>query len=680
MFKTTMKAVALTALLACNSAVVMAQSDELFDDIILDNEFELEAEDDTSPSDLISLAPLQVTFSSSLVADNYPDLNDADFIRPYEVQSGARIPQGAELRIWIELERPKHIKWKRRTRLYSAQNNAKNSLSEDVLLELDGTDNLYLKWKGTSYEDWPKVAYLKAPVNFDSYTTETGRRNTSGHFQLPTAHLLPGDYHILLGIFRREDGEDVEEDLQRFAFSVIDAPLSVTTEVPGSIPAYVDKQSAHQTRFAAYMSDWAVPPINAHLMSELPGMTITNEGTSTWNLGDPLFSLTLEPPVDVAGLRDTMVLEVTDGLGRTAIWEKTVKITDGLSSQMQVEMVRKVDAGDMLYGTVTYPSGFEMSEPPFVGDKRGFEWTNDDYTAFRIRVKEEGVHHQRLLGLVVRGQVAGVNEFATLVWQQRYKVLSQDLIYDPEAIAAAKVERAATAARRASVFVEVMTDVGASYEQIEDYQAESFFEVISIEEGDSGEGDDSWGQTTDVFEAVEGDSSLTYDRTTGGSNTADLSPPQNGSSNAYEAGIEGEICGVPVLGDEFEVGYQKNDYVSEGVGNVTYTEDNVEYDIIRLVKYGLPYDGYETYDKLEFIKDSCVLIAEETANRVGGDDYALYYSNGGRRSLLSEFTKKTWDRRGNLTSHSKRKGYHADWENVCSNFGYLRKKSPCSTP
>jgi hypothetical protein len=669
----TMTAAALMVFLAFKCTTAMAQTNDLMDDINVNNKFTLEIEDATAPDDLITLAPLEVTVSSASVATNYPEMNDADFVRPREVQLGARIPQGTELRVWIELEAPKHIKWQRRTWLFSAQGTPENELSEDVLLEIHGTDNLYLKWKGSSSDHWPRWAHLPAPVSFDSFTTENGGRNSSGHFQLPTAHLKPGDYHMLLGIFRQEDGEDVEEDRARFAFSIIDAPLSVRAEVPGLMPIYVDKKSAHQTWFPAYVSDWAVPPISARLVSEHPGMTITDEGHSTWNLGGPMFSLTLEPPPEVAGQRDTLLLEVTDGLGRTAIWEKTVNITDGLSSQMQVEMASKVDAGDTLYGTVTYPDRFEMFKPPVVGDKRGFEWTNDDYTAFRIKVKEEGVHHQRQLGLVVRGQVEGAWQFATLVWQQLYKVTSQDLIYDAEVIAAAKAERAATAEPRASVFVDVMADVGASYQQVEIYEEENFLEVTSIEEG----GDESWGEATDIFETVDGDTSLTYDRST---EATDSSSNPSGSGNTNAFGGDGEICGVPILGDEFDVGYHKNDYVTEGVGNVTYSEGNVEYDIIRLVKYGIPYDGNKTYDVLEFTKDGCVLIWEKTANRVGEHDTASFYANGGRKTLTSEFANKSWDRQGNLKGHDRRANYQADWEDVCSNFGTERKKSPCSTP
>ncbi len=115
-------------------------------------------------------------------------------------------------------------------------------------------------------------------------------------------------------------------------------------------------------------------------------------------------------------------------------------------------------------GTVSYPAGFVLKNPPVIGDKRGFSWTNSDYTAFRITPDEQGVHYNRLFAIIASGTMTGQRDDPVLVWKREYEVQSQNLIYDEERIRRRKAANRQAWSNALNALASGIGEAASSYE------------------------------------------------------------------------------------------------------------------------------------------------------------------------------------------------------------------------
>lgn len=655
--------------------VAHAQNPDYFGGINQDNSSEITLElertpTNDSPADMITFDALTVTITGAEIADTQPNLRNPDLVQHREVQNNGRVAQGTVLEVSLTINGPNQKNWRRRTRLFSTVSNPENRLSENVVDELGGADELSLDWRRTTHDVLVSYAPLRKSVSFSRSNTGNGNSDFTGSFQLHTANLKPGKYRIWVRVYRLVDDETVEKDTQKFNFTVVDAALSLVADLPSSVATFDEDKSAQNVRYPVMLSDWAVPPLSAVMEANVPGITLDFGEMATDELDGNMFSILLMPPQGYAGDNTSFTLRVRDGLGRTATLSHRLAITDGASGEIQVDMPSMVEAGDTIYGTITYPDGYTLVKPPRIADRNGFEWTSSDYTSFRISVQEEGVHHRRLFAIVARGQMAGVDFEPVLTWKREYDVISQDLIFNPAARQRVRDERKANADDRRSAFVQLMIGDGSGEAgDGNDGSSAGTREVISTETFENEDVETGhFGNLGRFFEDDERqpeDWSTTSENTTANSTNAGS---DTSSRNLHYVGRDGpplksrtdkkmqSICGVTIDGyaDRFT-----GDLPTSGWWLTDYDQNSGRGDFddfqgwITLMQEGMPGIGdngaYKQENDMKFYAEDCVRSSESIAQSDGIYREYEYYSNGGRQSMKDSNTEMEWDRSGNIT-------------------------------
>lgn len=652
-----------------------AQNPDYFGGINQDDagEITLELENsgaDDEPLDMITLEALNVTITGAEIADTLPDMRNPDLVQTRRLKNNGRVMQGAVLDVSMAIHGPTEKNWRRMARLFSTISNPKNRLSEEVIYELGGPEELELSWSRATAGNYTSYTNVRRSVRFHRSDNSDGTSVFKGSFNLHTANLEPGDYLIYVRVYRTEGGETIEKDATGFNFTVVDAPLSLVADLPSSVATFDEDKSAQNVRYPVMLSDWAVPPISAVMAANVPGVTLDYGEMETDDLEGNMFDILLMPPQGYAGDNTRFTLRVRDGLGRTATLSHRLAITDGASGEIQVDMPSIVDAGDTVYGTITYPDGYTLAKPPRIADRNGFEWTSSDYTSFRIAVREEGVHHRRLFAIVARGHMAGVDYEPVLTWKREYEVTSQNLIFDPEARQRARDERKANADDRRSAFVQLMIGDGSGEtENGNDGSFEGTREVISTETFENADAETGqFGNLDRFFEDEErqpegwsiASENTTSNRNNAGSGTSsrDLhyvgrdGPPLKGRTEEKMQ----SICGVTIDGyaDRFTgnlptTGWWLTDYdQNSGRGGFGDFEG-----WITLMQEGMPGIGdngaYKQENEMKFYAEDCVRSSEKIAQSDGVYREYEFYSNGGRQSMKDSNTEMEWDRAGNVT-------------------------------
>jgi len=632
--------------------VAAAQDVDLFGDLIDgdSNEFTLEIEGDTpidEPEDMITFDELVATNVGAHIAELYPSVSDPRLVQPSILQDGGRVMQGSVLKVALKVNGPKEKNWRRFTVLFSDVAHPKNELSEDVIYEIDDDAGLDLNWERTTLNKYISHSTLTRSVQFNRSDHENNNSDFRGELKLQTANLKPGNYKLYLEIYRSIEGETVEKDVQYFSFTVVDAPLSIVADLPNSVATYEEDKSAQNVRFHAMLSDWAVYPLMARIESDVPGITL-DYGEERLEITSNLFDVLFLSPPAYAGQTSGLKITVRDGLGRVATLRHGVSITDGSSGQIRVDIPTVVDAGDVMRGYITYPDGYTLVKPPFIGDLNGFEWTSSDYTSFKIHVKEEGVDHRRLFAIVARGHVPGVDYEPVLTWKREYDVNSQDLIYDPEEQRRKQEESDARAAEFSRIFVEAMAaGVSSGGSSIDNSGSDD------TPSGDSSGLDSTFEiVSTDVFDDLSGTETF-EERVSSGSTPSSGRNPSGGSAFIGDGGPPlgdntTSICGTAINGYSWTAGVTNSGWVIDGNGEDGVSEDGVSFDTVRLIQLGIPYNGDNQYNYLAYYTHNCVLESELIARSDGMTDEYTFYTNGGKKmvSANGEYAK-WWDREGN---------------------------------
>ncbi len=379
--------------------------------------------------DQMTLAPLRLRIARTLTASIIrPELRSRKLVHAKTFQPGARIPQGSVLQFDMTFSRPLDASTSRKILLWSRSKNPRQRLSTDTLYAIGYSpgEGDGLTWRKSKSSRWPAYAKITKKSNFTAKNIAGNLRKHSGFLQLQTAVLKPGDYQFWIKIYRKKNGKTVETDIQRFNFTLTDTPLALVADVPQAIPNYNSKRNVWAGEYQAFLSDWAVEPIRVETQSSGAGLRVPDGN----DVSETVFDFYLRPTKKYIGRSQRFTLKVTDGLGRTASLSRKIYIADSRKFEIQVDMARAVKAGQTIRGTVKYPAGFRLKKKPRIADKRGFAWTSSNYTSFRIKVKEQGVDHKRLFGIIASGKINGLAEEQVLKWTRTYKVKSQDLIYD----------------------------------------------------------------------------------------------------------------------------------------------------------------------------------------------------------------------------------------------------------
>jgi hypothetical protein len=651
----------------------------------------IEGEDEAplAPPNLINIDPVRLVINRKLLANFKPNVTDPRLVHARTFLNGDQIQQGSQLLFKLGYHTPKGMTAYRRVSLFSKLPNPKHGLHEDTEFELNGPDNLDLNWRRHTGSKNVSVATINdhfqtAPRPEDAGHRVNGQNDHYGYVFLETANLKPGDYKFVLKVYRKDGDDIIEKNFQNFEFTLIAAPIAIEAFIPDFIAPYNDGKSLQTGEYEAGVSDWAVPPYRIKVESSVPGFSMDWSGQDmSLETSEALFELVVRPRPNTIGQTARMSLSVTDGLGRTAVTHRKIGILDGKDAEITVTLPQTVNAGQSIMGTVSYPSGFKLKKPPKIGDPRGFEWTNSDYTAFRLTPGEEGVHHTRLFALIASGTMAGMDDDTVLVWKRSYTVKSQDLIYDEE-----RNRRRTEATNRAwrEAMGAIASGVGAAAEAYGEAQAnqrqsnsnygssegsnEGFYEIIGTEAfGDDAEEQNSG---NDIYEVVGTETQ--FGQTYGASSSSVDIPRDtrfNDPSNfSIEAGDSSEItetsvCGVAILGRKWsknkdgEILFDSNKgWIRERDDNERFEVENQYYDIVLLTKLGIPFDGNPQIHELAYFKHNCAQAYETIPRSSGLPDRYEFWDNGGKKQVWtnaddrSKALNKEWDRTGNLISHS----------------------------
>ncbi len=586
-----------------------------------------------TPKDQMTLAPLRLGIARTLTANIIrPGLRSRKLVHAKTFQPGARIPQGSVLQFDMTFSRPLDASTSRKILLWSRSKNPRQRLSTDTLYAIgySSDEGDGLTWRKSKSSRWPAYAKITKKARFSAKNIAGNLRKHTGVLQIQTAVLKPGDYQFWIKIYRKKGKKTVETDIQRFNFTLTDTPLAVVADIPQAVPNYNPDRNVWAGEYQAFLSDWAVEPIRVEAKSSGAGLNVPDGD----NVSETVFDFYLRPKKKYIGRTKRFTLKVTDGLGRTASLSRKIYIADSRKFEIQVDMARAVKAGQTIRGTVKYPAGFRLKKKPRIADKRGFAWTSSNYTSFRIKVKEQGVDHKRLFGIIASGKINGLAEEQVLKWTRTYKVKSQDLIYDEarnkrrtqannrawrEALSAVA---GATGAAVSAYNNSKATDTTTSDRRYDEENDGSNYELVQIDRGGEDAGE----------------------RTVAGNTTGTSSgPPTN-------------ICGVDISDGQWqEPMYDGGSYMAS-LGR--------EIDRIKLTKKKSD-NGTRYKYQLVFFASNCVLQSEWTPNRTGYDIVA-YYDNGGKELDKTETYNKEWDRRGNLVEHWRYDGNGGGGKN-CSN-------------
>ncbi len=650
-----------------------SQETDYFGDLIKssdgvdENMFGVETEEIPDPQDLVTLQPIRMKAVGTLTAGLIkPELRSAKLVNAEAFENRARIPVGTILQFDIQYERINGITLNRiavlRSKLYSP-----NHFSDE-----DG-----LKWQKSSHKRWASYANVTKKTSFTYKNIASNMRRYDGFLRINTGDLKPGRYHFLIGTSRKEDGKTVEKDTERFDFTIIDAPLHLVAEIPKSIPTYNPDRNVWAGEYKAFLSDWAISPMKVEIISDVPGFAI-RDGK---DLYESVVEFQLRPKKKYIGHTESFTIKVTDRLGRTASLTRDVYITDSSDFEIKVDMARNANAGETITGRVIYPSGFVLKKKPRTNVKTGFAWTNSDYTAFRVKVKEEGVDYKKLFAIIATGKMSGMEEEQVLTWKRTYNVKSQDLIYDPEAIRRKK-QASDRAWREAFSTVAAVAGAAASaYESSSSENADDFWYDDDSENWDE--------ENNSNYEVVSNEWSDDDGGSNGKSQGSQSNNYQSSGSNSSEIS-ESSVCGVAIEGRlndwkniENKTGWWR---YKEEPTQVDYYGDNStdtkSYKTIILLKKGIPDNhGIEQAHELRFVKNNCVLALERNPTSRGFYDEYKFYYNGGKKSEFSNNAQvgkqvtKYWDQKGNLTHHSI--GFGDKNNVVCNN--HKKTKAPrCS--
>ena len=613
-----------------------AQETDYFGDLINnsdavdENVFELETEEANEPQDLVTVTPIRLKAVGTLTADIIKSsLRSAKVVNPKTFQNGASIPRGTVLQFDMQYKRINGISLNRKILLWSKLHNPEQFSDEDGL-----------KWKKSPHKSWVTYVNVTKKSSFTYKNIADNMRIYNGYLQIYTGNLKPGAYHFGIETYRKENGQTIEKDIERFNFTVIDAPLHLVAEIPKSIPTYNPDRNVWAGEYEAFLSDWAVLPMKVEIITYVPGFAI-RDGEELY---ETVVEFQLRPKKKHIGQTKRFTLKVTDRLGRTASLTRDVYITDSSDSEMKVVMANSANAGETITGTVIYPSGFVLKKKPRTNVRTGFAWTNSSYTAFRVKVKEEGVNYKKLFAIIATGNMSGIDEEQVLTWKRTYNVKSRDLIYDPEAIRRKK-EASDRAWREA--FSTLATVAGASASAYESSGAENT-DGFWYDDDDGKNWDEENNSNYEVISTEWSDD----DDNSGSPNYDGLEIDNTANSRTSSDGKAGTICGYKIGGE----------YAITDVGAAKYFHLNgkkyLSYQIWRN-------DG--TGSDLIYYKKDCVL-AQEKYGGTGKWETFKYYPNGGKAESYTRRYHKKWDYLGNLTYHAKIiPDWSADKKIICDN-------------
>ncbi len=687
-FEKAFNCIAIAGLLSIGLGAGLASA-QAIDDQSLSNAFDLlevEDSDDTfvlkiEPEDLLTFAPVVASAVPGRVGHLLSP--SAHFIRPDGVENGSKVQAGVRLQFHLEFESPPNSTFKRLAMLFSDQASPESTLSEDALLAMYDDQNFMLDWSSTIYDDWLAGVWLTFPDRFTSSDAGNGLRRSAGSLQLPTAGLKPGNYHILFGINRKVDGEVVEEDRQRFHFTVVDTPIHVMADEDDLYEALSETAASGPANVDVLLSDWAVFPAEVRVRSDLAGISFTGNGDHSGYIDESIFDFVISNGAQLARRTGVIDISVTDGLGRTAKWRQNLPLEPLFVDDLSVELPGRGTLGKKLHGSVTYPPGFNLTEAPQVALVDGFEWTSSDKTTFVIHLSNTDADLDRDFRLKVTGTLRGSDHETELSWYQFYYVSRPKPTKAP-VVASPKPDdkKQRREDRRRSfkdAFVNLMigkpgerrayNDDG-SFADSDDNCCDdtSNYELVDIQEGGNwADDDDDWDglseeridELTEQFFGSPDEFEDEFAEVARTENTPDTSSPQATADGGQQ------ICGTYVAGHHSAVGIRKDGWT------IWDEEDEIKeagqyHKLIVLVTAGIPYDGEPTRHFLRLYKDSCVYAGEDIPTHYGFDEQTKHYSNGGRKLVLNEFTHKEWDRPGNLTLHFKRANHQAPWETICN--------------
>ena len=618
------------------------------------------------PQDQMTLAPLRLSIARTLTANLIrPGLRSRKLVHAKTFQPGARVPQGSVLQFDMNFTRPLDASTSRKILLWSRSENPRQRLSTDTLYAIgySSGEGDGLTWRKSKSSRWPAYAKITKKARFTAQNIAGNLRKHSGSLRIQTAVLKPGDYQLWIKIYRKKDKKTVETDIQRFNFTVTDTPLTVVADVPEAVPNYNSDRNVWAGEYQAFLSDWAVEPIRVEAQSSGTGLSVPDSK----DVGETVFDFYVRPKKKYIGRTRRFTLKVTDGLGRTASLSRKIYIVDSRNFEISVDMARAVKAGQMIRGTVRYPAGFSLKKKPRIADKRGFAWTSSDYTSFRIKVKEEGVDHKRLFGIVASGKINGLAEEQVLKWTRTYKVKSQDLIYDEarnkrrteannrawrEALSAVA---GATGAAASAYNNSKSTDTTAPDRRYDEDNNNSNYEIVQREQGGDDAGERSGAGNTGRSDETSGSTYELVQREQGG----DQSGTRTGVGNTTgtSSGPPTNICGVDISDGQWQEpfydGGRYYDAMPEEISEITIIKKKSD-------------NGTRYKYKLVFYAASCVLKSVSTPNG-DGYDIVAYYDNGGKEVEKTKTYSKEWDRRGNLVECWQYDGSNKITEKDCSN-------------
>lgn len=600
---------------------VYAQEADYFGGINVDSDGgeEIVLEIETNSSDVrdqMAIEPLHLKLISEYPANHEPN---SKIVHIEPIHSGVTVKRGTVLQLDMNYDRPANSVPARKVLLWSSLQNPHYDLPSETLYALDiyPDEGDELDWKQTSHPTWRSSVDITKSASFTQHVIAGDKWRHTGVLQLQTAVLKPGNYHFFLKLYRIDNGETVETDIERFNFTIVDAPLHLVADIPASIPTYDEDKSAVNVRHTIKLSDWAVPPIKAKIRTNVPGITLDYGELMTKDLGEKEFQILLMPNSRQVGRTADFTLTIKDGIGRLASLKRSVKVTDGSNGEIKVDMASSVNAGQTITGTIFYPRGYRLLKEPFIGDRRGFEWTSSDYTSFRIKTKEEGVHYKRLFAIVTKGRVNGIDYEPVLTWKRTYDIKSQNLIYDVE-----RNRRRTEANNKA------------------------------------------WNDALSGFAAGVGAAASAYDE--GGSDTAAGGTSSEGSSSSIQIGssdVSGEldfsngeptnICGVDTTTGEWRAVLWDSMSYSDKFGLDPGVPGSGQFNQLRSVKITKkrPESGTTKYANMTFYAKNCVLKSQYTPRLDGYDVYSFWDNGGKEKEEVSGRYSKEWDRAGNLLEH-----------------------------
>lgn len=685
-----------------------------FDDLYVgtSNDFTLEVEtEEPEPTSeiLITVDPVRLVKDIDSLAVYIPEATSSQLVYPKTFQSGDQIKQGSQLFFNIDFHAPKGVDIYRNVHLYSKLENPENELHEDVEFELNTYSHLELKWQQSKDPNY--LSYATRNDHVGSRTrpdyAEPKNPDRSDYYEqvsFQTANLKPSDYYFMLQVYRKDGDEIVEENTVGFPFTLVDAPITIEAFIPNSIKPYNVGKSLQTGEYEAGVSDWAVPPYQIEVESSVPGFSLDYSGEDMHlETGDIFFDLVARPKPNTVGKTANLTLRVTDGLGRKGVTHRQIRIIDGRNAEIKVTLPQTLQAGRTVTGTVSYPSGFKLKKPPRIGDARGFEWTNSDYTAFRLTPQEEGVHHQRLFAIIASGTMAGMDDDPVLVWKREYSVESQDLIYDED-----------RNQRRTAANNKIWSDAIGAVAQGIGAAASAYGDANSGDGNSNTASDENYDDDDEGFQAISppiysgGNSQDTHNPNYDGINvdtgpikpmstiTSTSTPPPaprtqrpNTSVNNpdnFSIGVgssseitEANVCGVAIIGTRGtydkngDLTFESNDgWIRDRDDNEKFDVNGRKYDVVLLTKLGIRYDSDdEDYAKqiheLAFYKHNCAQAYETIPTSTSFSSEYEFYDNGGKKLAHTEnadsskTVSREWDRTGNHLSH------YVGNETICDN-------------